>query len=29
MASLHQPIWALPVEAVYESLATTTNGLSD
>lgn len=29
MASLHQPIWALPVEAVYESLATTTDGLSD
>ncbi|HEY9643379.1 MAG TPA: HAD-IC family P-type ATPase, partial [Coleofasciculaceae cyanobacterium] len=29
MASLHQPVWALPVEAVYESLDTTTQGLSD
>jgi Ca2+-transporting ATPase len=29
MASLHQPVWALPVEAVYQSLVTTTEGLSD
>ncbi|MBW4519325.1 MAG: cation-transporting P-type ATPase [Scytolyngbya sp. HA4215-MV1] len=29
MASLHQPVWTLPVEAVYEALATTTYGLSD
>lgn len=25
----HQPIWTLPVTAVYESLATTTDGLAD
>ncbi len=25
----HQPIWTLPVAAVYESLATTTDGLAD
>jgi Ca2+-transporting ATPase len=29
MASSHQPVWALPVEEVYESLATDANGLSD
>ena len=29
MASLHQPIWTLPVEAVYEALATAEQGLSD
>jgi potassium/sodium efflux P-type ATPase len=29
MTLLHQPVWALPIEAVYESLATTKNGLSD
>ncbi len=29
MASLHQPVWALPVEVVYESLATSSGGLSD
>jgi Ca2+-transporting ATPase len=28
MASLHQPVWTLPVEAVYESLGTTPQGLS-
>jgi len=28
MNSLHQPIWALSFEEVYESLGTTTNGLS-
>ncbi|OLP17857.1 HAD family hydrolase [Leptolyngbya sp. 'hensonii'] len=27
--SFHQPIWALPVETVYESLETTVGGLSD
>jgi magnesium-transporting ATPase (P-type) len=25
----HQPVWTLPVAAVYESLVTTTNGLTD
>jgi Ca2+-transporting ATPase len=29
MASFHQPVWTLPVEEVYESLATTANGLSE
>jgi Ca2+-transporting ATPase len=29
MASPHQPVWALPVEEVYESLVTSANGLSD
>ncbi len=29
MASQHQPVWALPVEAVYESLGTASQGLSD
>ena len=28
MASLHQPIWALSLEEVYESLSTAANGLS-
>jgi potassium/sodium efflux P-type ATPase len=28
MASSHQPIWALPVEEVYESLGSATDGLS-
>ena len=28
MASLHQPLWALSFEEVYESLITTANGLS-
>ena len=28
MASLHQPVWTLPVETVYESLATAPQGLS-
>ncbi|BAY11684.1 cation-translocating P-type ATPase [Calothrix sp. NIES-2098] len=28
MASSHQPIWALPVEEVYESLGTASDGLS-
>ncbi|MDZ7956644.1 MAG: cation-transporting P-type ATPase [Aulosira sp. DedQUE10] len=28
MASSHQPIWALPVEEVYESLGSANNGLS-
>ncbi|QIR40072.1 cation-transporting P-type ATPase [Tolypothrix sp. PCC 7910] len=28
MASSHQPIWTLPVEEVYESLGSATNGLS-
>lgn len=27
--SLHQPVWTLPVEGVYKSLATNTGGLSD
>ena len=25
----HQPVWTLPVAAVYESLGTTANGLTD
>jgi potassium/sodium efflux P-type ATPase len=29
MALSHQPIWALPIEAVYESLDSTANGLSE
>ncbi len=29
MAASHQPIWALPVEAVYEALATDPKGLSE
>lgn len=29
MASLHQPLWTLSFEEVYESLGTTANGLSD
>ncbi|HIK17549.1 MAG TPA: cation-transporting P-type ATPase [Leptolyngbyaceae cyanobacterium M33_DOE_097] len=29
MLALHQPIWTLPVEAVYESLTTSETGLSD
>lgn len=29
MASLHQPVWTLPVDAVYEALGTTAQGLSD
>jgi potassium/sodium efflux P-type ATPase len=29
MASLHQPVWTLSIEAVYESLETTINGLAD
>jgi Ca2+-transporting ATPase len=29
MASFHQPVWALPIEAVYESLGTTTDGLPE
>ncbi|HEY9620396.1 MAG TPA: cation-transporting P-type ATPase, partial [Crinalium sp.] len=29
MATLHRPIWELPVDAVYESLGTIANGLSD
>jgi Ca2+-transporting ATPase len=29
MVASHQPIWALPVETVYESLGTSTAGLSD
>ncbi len=29
MVSFHQPVWALPIEAVYESLGTTANGLSE
>jgi hypothetical protein len=28
MASSHQPIWALPVAAVYEALDSSANGLS-
>jgi potassium/sodium efflux P-type ATPase len=28
MASLHQPIWTLPVEAVYESVASAATGLA-
>ena len=28
MASLHQPLWALSFEEVYESLGTTADGLS-
>ena len=28
MASLHQPIWALSLEEVYESLITAANGLA-
>ncbi len=28
MASLHQPLWALSFEEVYQSLGTTANGLS-
>ena len=28
MASLHQPIWALSLEEVYESLSTAANGLA-
>jgi Ca2+-transporting ATPase len=27
--SIHQPVWALPVEGVYKSLATSTDGLFD
>lgn len=29
MVSVHQPVWALPAEEVYESLGTTANGLSE
>lgn len=29
MASLHQPVWTLPAEAVYEFLGTSASGLSD
>jgi len=29
MASFHQPVWALPIEAVYESLGTATDGLPE
>jgi potassium/sodium efflux P-type ATPase len=29
MVASHQPIWALPIEAVYESLGSTTDGLSE
>jgi magnesium-transporting ATPase (P-type) len=29
MASSHQPIWALPVESVYEALASAASGLSE
>jgi len=29
MTALHQPVWTLPIEAVYESLVTSKNGLSD
>ncbi len=29
MSALQQPIWALPIEAVYESLATSETGLTD
>jgi Ca2+-transporting ATPase len=29
MSALHQPIWTLPIEAVYESLTTSETGLSD
>ncbi|HEY9815065.1 MAG TPA: cation-transporting P-type ATPase, partial [Candidatus Obscuribacterales bacterium] len=29
MASLHQPVWTLTAEAVYESLGTTSKGLSE
>jgi potassium/sodium efflux P-type ATPase len=29
MMSSHQPVWTLPIEAVYESLGTTANGLSE
>ncbi|MGL4620649.1 hypothetical protein [Chroococcidiopsis sp.] len=29
MASFHQPVWALPIEAVYESLATASDGLPE
>ena len=29
MASLHQPLWTLSFQEVYESLGTTANGLSD
>lgn len=28
MASLHQPVWTLSFEEVYESLDTAANGLS-
>ncbi|MBD2464742.1 cation-transporting P-type ATPase [Oscillatoria sp. FACHB-1407] len=29
MVSIHQPIWALPIEEVYQSLSTTSEGLSE
>ncbi len=29
MTSPHQPVWTLPIEAVYESLGTTVDGLAD
>ncbi|NWF61961.1 MAG: cation-transporting P-type ATPase [Fischerella sp.] len=29
MMSFHQPVWTLPIEAVYESLGTTDNGLTE
>jgi potassium/sodium efflux P-type ATPase len=29
MVSFHQAVWALPIEAVYESLGTTANGLTE
>jgi hypothetical protein len=29
MALSHRPVWTLPVAEVYQSLATTANGLSE
>jgi len=29
MASLHQPVWTLPIETVYQSLGSTVNGLTE